>query len=101
MDLHGEGVPHIVHGLSACLGDPRHATNDPQFISASLENLGIGHDILIDLVKSLAGEDSFAALRLLQVSGVQRFGHIISAVPLPWSLTSHTDGMKLSRLHSQ
>ncbi len=76
-------IPHIVPGSSACLGVPRHADNESQFIAAVLENLGHRHDILLDLVVLVADEDPFAALRLLQVCGVQRFGHIISAVPTP------------------
>jgi hypothetical protein len=34
-------------------------------------------------VESVADEEPFAALRLLQVCGVERFGHIISEVPPP------------------
>jgi len=34
----------------------------------------------VDLVVAVADEDPFAALRLLQICGVQRFGHIISAI---------------------
>jgi len=62
---------------------PRHANNDPQFITATLENLGVRHDKLMDRVESVANEDPFAALRLMYVCGVQRFGHILSAVPPP------------------
>ena len=40
-----------------------------------------GHDRLLDLVEDVDEEDSFAILRLLQVRGVHRFGHIIIFVP--------------------
>ena len=78
MDILGEGLPHIVPGVSACLGVARHATNDPKFIAASLENLGIRHDIVIDLVilwqmrtlsKSFAFSKS-AAFNILTTSSV-------------------------------
>jgi hypothetical protein len=36
---------------------------------------------LLDLVADVADEDPFDALRLLQVFGVNKFGHILSAVP--------------------
>ena len=39
--------------------------------------------MLLDLVEFVANEDPFASLRLLQVCGVQCFGHIINAVPPP------------------
>ena len=38
---------------------------------------------LVDLFEEISIEDPFASLRLLQVCGVNRFGHIISAVPPP------------------
>ncbi len=60
-----EGLPHIVTCFSACLGVPRHPANDPEFIVASLESLGVRHDRLLDLVDVVANENPFAALRLL------------------------------------
>ena len=39
------------------------------------------HDDLLDLVGAVSDEDPFAALRLLQVCGVNRFGHVLSAIP--------------------
>jgi hypothetical protein len=57
--------------------------NDPEFIATSLHKLGVRHDRLMDLVESDADEDPFAALRLLQVCGVHRFGHNINAIPPP------------------
>ena len=39
------------------------------------------HNNLLDLVADVADEDPFVALRLLQVCGVNMFGHILSAVP--------------------
>jgi hypothetical protein len=56
-------------------------TNDHAFIAASLDNLWVRNDRLLNLVDAVADEDPFAALRLLKVSGVQQFGHIISTVP--------------------
>ena len=77
------GLPHIVTGFSAFLGVPRHASNDPHFITTTLEKLGTRHDCLLDLVEEVFVEDPFAALILLQVCGVPRFGHVISSVPPP------------------
>jgi len=34
----GSIVPHIVLGFNSCLGVPRHADNNPQLITATLEN---------------------------------------------------------------
>jgi len=39
------------------------------------------HDALLDLVSSMSEEDPFGALRLLQVCGDNKFGHVLSAVP--------------------
>ncbi len=83
LDDQTEGLPHIVIGFNDCLGVPRHVANDPEFIAFSLQSLDVRNDRLLDLVESVAHEDPFAALRLLQVCGVQRFGHIINAVPPP------------------
>ena len=83
LDGYTEGLPHIVPGFSACLGVPRHAANDPEFNACFLESLGVRHARLMDLVDSVAAEDLFVDLRLLQVCGVQRFGHIISIAPPP------------------
>ena len=46
-----------------------------------ITNIGVRHDRLLDLVEDIADEDPIAALRLRQVCGVNRFGHLISAVP--------------------
>ncbi len=35
----------------------------------------------MDLVSGVSDEDPFAALRLLQICGVNRFGHVLSVVP--------------------
>jgi len=83
MDTTGGGLPHVVPRSSSCLGVPRHARNDPDLITATLVNIGVRHDRLLDLVEDVDDEDPFAALRLLQVCGAQRFGHIISYVPPP------------------
>ena len=51
-----------------------------EFVTVALTGLGVRHDGLLDLVEDV---NFFAALRLLQVCGVQRFGHIICYVPHP------------------
>jgi hypothetical protein len=63
------------------MGVPRHPTNNISFIEKALGPSGTRHDNLLDLVASVLEEDPFGALRLLQVSGVNRFGHVQSAVP--------------------
>ncbi len=42
--------------------------------------MGEAHDRLLDLTEEVSDEDPFAALRLLQTSGIERFGHVLSAV---------------------
>ena len=60
---------------------PRYYYNDQAFITAALQDLGAKHDRLLDLEEQISDEDPFAALRLLQVCGVFRFGHVLSAIP--------------------
>jgi hypothetical protein len=43
--------------------------------------MGVAHDRLLDFTEEVSDEDPFAALRLLQTCGIQRFGHVLSAVP--------------------
>ena len=43
--------------------------------------MGEAHDRLLDLTEEVSDEDPFAALRLLQTCGIQRFGHVLSVVP--------------------
>jgi len=74
-------APHVVSGFKSCLGVPRHHTNDQVFITAALYDLGVKHDRVLDQVEEVSDEDSFAVLRLLQVCGVSRFGHVLSVVP--------------------
>ena len=76
-------APHVVAGFKSCLGVPRHFENDPAFIHEALQNIGHTHDRLLDLTEEIADEDPFAALRLLQTCGINRFGHVLSAVPPP------------------
>jgi hypothetical protein len=42
--------------------------------------MGDKHDRLLDLVEKISKEDPFAALRLLHVCVVNRFGHVLGAV---------------------
>jgi hypothetical protein len=74
-------LPSVVTRFSAYLGVPRHPSNDLEFISNSLALLGVRHDRLLDLIEHVAIKNPLASLRLLQVCGVNRIGHIISAVP--------------------
>jgi hypothetical protein len=43
--------------------------------------MGEAHDRLLDLTELVLEEDPFAALRLLQTCGIQRFDHVLSAAP--------------------
>jgi len=83
LEAYGAGLPHVVPGFSCCLGVPHHASNDYVFITSALTNIDVHHDRLLDLVEDIVDEDPFVALRLLQVCGVNRFGHLTSAVPPP------------------
>jgi hypothetical protein len=49
LDIDGGGIPHVAPGFSLCLGVPRHASNDPTFITSSLTSIGIRHDRLLDI----------------------------------------------------
>jgi hypothetical protein len=79
----GDGaiLPHIVEGLEACLGIPRHRKMCSDFISRAMAKSAARHDRLLSLVTGIAEEAQLTALRLLQVCGVTRFGHVISTVP--------------------
>jgi hypothetical protein len=46
-----------------------------------MRKLAARHDRLLQLVVEIAEEAPLTTLRLLQVSGVSRFGHVISTVP--------------------
>ena len=74
-------LPHIVEGLEACLGIPRHPHMCVDFISRAMLKSAARHDRLLHLAKDIAEEAPLTALRLLQVCGVSRFGHVISTVP--------------------
>ena len=54
-----EHLPNIVHGFKACLGVPRHPSNDGEFIldSLSLRQVAYRHDILLELVEDVSEED--------------------------------------------
>jgi hypothetical protein len=81
-DSPGTHAPCVVRGFVACLGVPRHFTNDQELITSALGNMGEKHDRLLDLVKEVYEEDPFAVLKLLQVCGVIRFCHILNEFPL-------------------
>jgi hypothetical protein len=50
------------------------------FINKAMRKPADMHDQLLNLVKDIAEDDPLTGLRLLQVCGVNRFGHVISAV---------------------
>jgi hypothetical protein len=82
-DASGEPMymPKVVSDFKACMGVPRHANNCMAFINEALQPVARRHDNLLDMVAEVTDEDPFVALCLLQVCGVNRFGHILSAVP--------------------
>ncbi len=51
------------------------------FINKAMRKPAARHDRLLNLVKYIAEDDPLTTLRLLPVCGVNRFGHVISAVP--------------------
>jgi hypothetical protein len=65
----------------ACIRVPRHPTCDENFITIALKPVALRHDSLLELVANVSAEDPLAALRLLQVCGINRYGQILSAVP--------------------
>ncbi len=77
----GRILPHLVDGLEACLGLPRHRHMCAAFITRAMQKPAARHDRLLQLVTDIAEDAPLTALRLLQVSGVNRFGHVISTVP--------------------
>ena len=77
----GEPLSDIVHGFKACMWVPRHPANDVELILEALQQVANRHDNLLELFGDVSEEDPFAALRLIQVCAVNRFGHILSAVP--------------------
>jgi hypothetical protein len=80
-DHSGTPLPDAVIGFKACLGVPRHTTNNDFIIAEALRPVPRRHDNLLDLVYVVFDEDPFVALRLLQVCSLNRFGHILSTVP--------------------
>ncbi len=77
----GRILPHLVHGLEACLGVPRHRLMCANFIAKAMRKPAARHDRLVLLAKDIAEEAPLTALRLLQVCGVIMFGHVFSAAP--------------------
>jgi hypothetical protein len=77
----GSILPHLVHGLETCLGVPRHRLMCANFVARAMRKPAARHDRLLLTAKGIAEEAPLTALRLLQVCGVNRFGHVISAVP--------------------
>jgi hypothetical protein len=77
----GNILPHIVEGLEACMGIPRHRRMCVDFISRDTRKPAARHDRLLLLVRGIAEEAPLTALRLLHVCGVNMFGHVISVVP--------------------
>ena len=51
------------------------------FITDAMTKLGVKLNRLLDLAEEFSDDDPFAALRLLQMCGVFRFGHDLSGVP--------------------
>jgi hypothetical protein len=77
----GRILSHLVHGLEVCQGVPRHREMCANFITKAMQKPAARHDRLLLLAKDIAVEAPLTALRLLQVCGVNGFGHVISAVP--------------------
>ena len=77
----GSILPHLVQGLEACLGIPRHRHMCVDFITKAMRTPAARHDRLLRLARDIAEDATLTALRLLHVCGVNRFGHVISTVP--------------------
>ena len=77
----GRIIPHVVEGLEACLGIPRHRNMCVDFIPKAMRKPAARLDRLLALVKNITEDAPLTALRLLQVCGVSKFGHVISIVP--------------------
>ncbi len=60
---------------------PRHRHMCVDFITKAMRKSAARHDRLLLLVRHIAEDAPLKALRLLQVCGVNRFGHVISTVP--------------------
>ena len=67
--------------LKICLGLPRHRQMCADFITKAMRKPVARHDRLLRLAKNIVVEAPLTALRLLQLCGVKRFEHVISAVP--------------------
>ena len=76
-------APQVVFGFKACVRVPKHVDNDQEFITNDLQDLGVKHGRLSDpTTEEIADEDPFVALRLLQVCGVSKSGHVLNVIPL-------------------
>jgi hypothetical protein len=65
----GRLLPHLVHGLEAYLGIPRHRRICVNFISKAMKKPAVRHHRLLQLVKEIAEDAPLTALRLLHVWG--------------------------------
>jgi hypothetical protein len=63
----GRILPHLVEGLEACLGTPRHRRMCVDFITQAMRKAAARHDRLLLLVRDIAEDAPLTALRLLQV----------------------------------
>jgi len=77
----GRILPHLVMGLEAYLGIPRHRRMYTDFISKAMEKHAAKHNRLLQLVRDIAEDEPLTALRLLNVCGVNGYEHGIAAVP--------------------
>ena len=77
----GELLPHLVLGLVAWLGIPRHRAMCVDFISKAMQKSLARHDRLLRPNDEVVVEAPLATYSLIHVCGVNKFGHVISSVP--------------------
>ncbi len=63
------------------MASPRHRRMCVDFITRAMRKPAARHDRMLQLVADIAEEAPLTTLRLLQVSGVNRLGHVISTIP--------------------
>ena len=68
-------------GIIRCLGCPHHRSHDMAFVTEWLQPVEDRHDRLLELIAAMSDISPLSAMRLLQVSGVRRFQHVMRPLP--------------------
>ena len=79
----GPHAPRLLShpGVIKCLGCPHHMSHDTVFVTKWLQPVEDRHDRLLALTSAISELCPRSAMRLLQVTGVRRFQHVMRPLP--------------------